>query len=220
MNERDLKTLWPHKYRLLGPGDPALAQLPTGWKAVAASNQDERLASFKSFIAPIFRRMPKTLAAIDRAATDAYLVEVKGRGHAMIVDFVDQGVTVSYFGFAPRAHNSLSGEVGKLYDSLDGFSDLMSTGGLKPLSEMVPMGREDFTFETPPSSDAYDKLKTGPYLLVFDNGASGYGYLKTDTVEHEEPGAVVLWTDDEPPMFAKPFWDLFDSWTAIALGQG
>ena len=218
MNTSYIAKFWDADFEIVTDPRAAGPTLSHHWALLADAEQTKRLSAFEAFAKQAFARMPETLRTLLEATIDAYLVKV-GSDIALVVDRLVEGELVSYRGFLPRAASRFGGDVGIFYNFVDGFCDFHSMGGLLPDREIRLIGQDGNEYFTEPSLSAFDAQKSLDHLHVFNSGGKGQGYVSLRSTFVDEPQAMLLWIDDDDPMTGMDFWDLFDNWTAIALGD-
>ncbi|WFR97541.1 hypothetical protein [Rhizobium tumorigenes] len=196
----------------------AVGALPSLWAPLADGDQTRRIAAFEMLADQVFSLMPETLATLGETTKDAYLVKLD-IDLMLVVDRLLDGDMVSYRGFLPRAASRFGGSIGKFYNLMDGFCDFHSMGGLLPERDIRPIGRDGNEYLTEPSLSEFNNHKSKDYLNVFNSGGKGQGYVSLSSTFGENPDAMLLWVDDDEPLVGMDFWDLFDSWTAIAMSN-
>ena len=122
-----------------------------------------------------------------------------------------------YRGFAPTGPSRFEGSVADFYNTLDGFFDVHSMGGLLPERDIRRIGKDGIEYWTEPSSTLFEQVKSKDYLYIFNSGGKGQGYISLQSTMTDEPEGLLLWVDDDEPMTNVDFWHLFDKWMSIAM---
>jgi len=216
MNEAYLTRFWGSDFRVLTAPTEAGRDLPPLWGDIANEDQGRRLTAFKVFVDRVFISMPETATLLRETTIDAYLVKVQ-EDIALVADRPADDLLLSYRGFAPTGPSRFKGSVGDFYNTLDGFCDFHSMGGLLPEREIRPIGQDGNEYWTEPSSTLFEKVKSKDYLHIFNSGGKGQGYISLQSTIHDEPEGLLLWVDDDEPMTNMDFWDLFDNWMSVAM---